>query len=57
MPPEPSAKEKDLGRDLKVFERLPAKTKELVILQDQAAKATGPENVALNRKIRGKAGR
>jgi hypothetical protein len=49
--PEP---EKDPAKDLQKFEQLPAKTKELSLLKDQAEKATGPENVALNRKIRDK---
>ena len=33
---------------MKTFEQLPAKTKELIILQQQAEKATGPAAVVLN---------
>ena len=54
MNPEPQATEKDFGRDLKTFEQLPAKTKELELLQNQAEKATGPESVILNQMIREK---
>ena len=42
---------KDFDQDLKTFEQLPAKTKELDLLKDQAEKATGPESVALNKTI------
>lgn len=49
--PEP---EMDPAKDLQKFEQLPAKTKELSLLKDQAEKATGPENAALNRKVRAK---
>ena len=54
MKPEPQKTEKDFGRDLKTFEQLPDKTKELVTLKDQLEKATGPESVALIQKIRAK---
>lgn len=54
MKPEPPAVEKKLGTDLKTFEQLPAKTKELELLQDQAEKAAGPEHAALHQKIRDK---
>ena len=54
MKPEPPETEKDLGKDLKTFEQLPAKTKELLLLKNQAEKATGQESVALNKMIRGK---
>ena len=37
---------------MKAFDRLPAKTKELVILKDDAEKATGREGAAVNREIR-----
>ncbi|MDZ4743350.1 MAG: hypothetical protein SGI98_08035 [Verrucomicrobiota bacterium] len=50
-PQEPS---KDLGKDLKKFERLPVKTKELLILEDQAEKSTGPEKIDLDKKVRDK---
>ena len=54
MKPEPLETEKDLGKDLKTFEQLPAKTKELELLKDQAEKATGQESVDLNKRIRDK---
>ena len=47
--------EKDFGKDMKTFEQLPARTKELELLQHQAEKATGQEGVALNAEIREKA--
>ena len=56
MQPSSSEPEKDLSRDLKKFDRLPAKTKELVVLKDDAEKATGPEGVAVHQKILAKAG-
>jgi len=55
MNPEPAKTAKDFGRDLKTFEQLPAKAKELVVLKDLAEKTTGPENAALNQRIRDKA--
>ena len=54
MKPEPPETQKDLGKDLKTFEQLPAKTKELLLLKDQAEKATGQESGALNKMIRDK---
>lgn len=44
----------DLAKDLAVFERLPAKTEELELLQARAEKATGLESAALNLLIRDK---
>jgi hypothetical protein len=52
--PKPPTLEKNLGRDLDTFEQLPAKTKELELLQDRAEKTSGPENVAIHKKIRAK---
>lgn len=46
--------EKDFGKDLKALEQLPARTKELLILQDQTEKSTGQENVDLQKKARDK---
>lgn len=46
--------EKDPGRDLKTFEKLPAKSKELMVLEEQAKRATGRKSVELNQKIRDK---
>jgi len=52
MKPDSQETKKDAGKDLKTFEQLPAKTKELLLLGDQAEKATGQESVALNKRIR-----
>jgi hypothetical protein len=54
MTTEPPATEKDLGQDLKTHEALPAKSKELELLQHQAEKATGRENLALHKIIKEK---
>lgn len=40
---------------MKTFEQVPAKTKELIILQQQAERATVPAAVVLNKLIREKA--
>ena len=53
----PQITEKDLGKDLKTFEQLPARTKELELLMEQTAKATGQESVDLQGVIRDKAKR
>ena len=55
MKQESPESEPDFGKDLKSFEKLPAKTKELVILQHHAEKATGQENITLHKTIREKA--
>jgi|GEM_PF-835793 hypothetical protein len=54
MKPEPPETEKDFGKALKTFEQLPAKTKELELLKDQAEKATGQESVDLHKMTRDK---
>ena len=46
--------EKDFGKDLKALEQLPAKTKELLILQDQTEKSSGQEKVDLHKMTRDK---
>ena len=55
MKPRPPQPEKEFGRDMKTFEQVPAKTKELIILQQQAERATVPAAVVLNKLIREKA--
>lgn len=45
---------KDVGRDSKEFEKLPAKTKELLILGDQEEKAIGPEKLVIQKITRRK---
>ncbi|MEY4917016.1 MAG: hypothetical protein RL616_929 [Verrucomicrobiota bacterium] len=47
----PPKTEKDLSKDLMTHARLPAKTKELELLQHHAEKATGKESIALNKII------
>ena len=54
MSTEPPETKKDFTKDLKTFEQLPAKTKELELLKDHAEKATGQEGVALDKMIRDK---
>ncbi len=54
MKPQPQETEKEVGKDMKTFEQLPAKTKELEVLKDQAEKATGQESVALHKTIQDK---
>lgn len=49
--------EKNVGRDLTTFERLPEDKKELMKLKDQEEKTTGPEQVAISRKIDARAGK
>lgn len=55
MKPRPPQPEKEFGKDMKTFEQIPAKTKELLLLQQQAEKATGPAAVVLDKVIREKA--
>ncbi len=45
---------KDVGRDSKEFEKLPAKTKELLLLSEREEKAIGPEKVAVQKITRSK---
>jgi hypothetical protein len=54
MKPTPAEVEKKLGEDIRAFEDLPAKTKDLEALQEQAEKTTGTENAALHQAIRDK---
>ena len=54
MKKEQKKTEKEFGRDMQAFERLPAATKELEVLRDLAEKTTGPENIALTKMIREK---
>ena len=54
MKPVPVEPEKQLSKDLKTFEKLPEKTKELHLLADQAEKETGGKRAALDRLIQTK---
>jgi len=55
MKPRAPQSEKEFGKDMKTFEQLPLRTKELELLQHQAEKATGQARVALDTVIREKA--
>ncbi len=55
MKTEPQKTAVKSNKDMKTFEQLPAKTKELELLMDQAEKSTGPESVRLNKMIQDKA--
>lgn len=44
--------EKDTREDLKAFDALPAKTKTLARLQDEADKTSGPAAVTLQKEIK-----
>ena len=57
MKPEPAEPEKQLSKDLKTFETLPEKTKELHLLADDAEKETGRNRAALDRLIQTKSSR
>jgi len=52
MKTKPQVTEKDLGQDLKTHEALPAETKELELLQHQAEKTIGQENLAVHELIK-----
>lgn len=54
MKPKPQNTEKDFGKDTKTHDQLPAKTKELLILQDQTEKSTGQESVDLHQMLQKK---
>lgn len=51
MKPNPDESEKKPSKDLKAFEELPEKTKELQLLADRAEKETGKRRAALDRRI------
>jgi hypothetical protein len=51
MKTRPPQSEKTLGMDIKTLEQIPAKTKELVLLQQQAEKMTGLDALVLNKVI------
>ena len=51
MNADPVDPEKHLSKDLKTFEKLPEKTKELDLLADQAEKETGRNRAKLDRLI------
>jgi hypothetical protein len=52
MKPEPQETAKNLSQDLETFEELPAGTRELHLLADEAEKATGKARADVDRKIR-----
>jgi hypothetical protein len=49
--PEPQETGKYLSEDLKTFEKLPVKTRELLLLGDEAEKATGKVRADVDRQI------
>ena len=49
-----SPSEKGFAQDQKTFEQLPAQTKELLVLQEQAEKSTGTRSAVLAKTIREK---
>ncbi|MDP2137402.1 MAG: hypothetical protein Q8J74_06065 [Candidatus Didemnitutus sp.] len=51
MNPEPAKNEKTFRKDMKTFEKLAAKTKELALLADRSEKSIGEESVILNKTI------
>ncbi len=51
MKPRPPQPENEFGKDMKTFEQVPAKTKEMILLQHQAEHATGPAAVVLNKAL------
>lgn len=54
MKPDPKDTEKKITEDLRTFEELPEKTKELQVLTEHAEKAIGQENADLHQEIREK---
>jgi hypothetical protein len=54
MKTKPVRPEKQLGKDLETFEKLPEETKELSLLADEAEKETGKKRAALDRLIQSK---
>jgi len=51
----PKATEKDFGRDLAAFERLPERTKELLRLKEQSDKGADPKQIVSTRQSQTKA--
>lgn len=51
MKPEPQEAAKNLSEDLKTFQKLPAKTRELLLLGDKAEKATGKARANVDGQI------
>ncbi len=54
MKPQDAESEKHPSKDLRTFEKLPEKTKDLHLLADQAEKETGGKRAALDRLIQTK---
>lgn len=55
MNSEPPKTKENSERDLKAFEELPAETKDLVVLKDQAEKSSGQERAVADKLIADKA--
>jgi len=54
MKPKAKTPDKDFRKDQKALAQIPAKTKELLTLQDQAEKSTGQEKIDLEKIAREK---
>jgi hypothetical protein len=52
MKPEPQENQQKLSEDLKKFERLPATTRELLLLGNKAEKTTGEDRADADRQIK-----
>lgn len=52
MKTKPAVIEKQLGKDLKSIEQLPAKTRELLSLETEAEQSTGQKSADVHAKIR-----
>ena len=57
MKPTPQGPPHDPAKDTGAYDKLPAKTKELLNLEDQITKTTGQESAALQKKAREKSSR
>jgi hypothetical protein len=55
MKPKPAKPPKDTEKDIREFDKLPAKTKELLILGDSEEHTIGTEKVAIQKSIRRRA--
>ena len=51
MKPEPQETAKNLSEDLRTFQELPARTRELLLLGDKAEKTTGKVRADADRQI------
>lgn len=52
MNPEPHEVQKNLSEDLKTFEELPEKTQKMLLLGDEAERASGKARASVDRQIK-----